>query len=101
MRRRAVADFFGGVDSRQILFTSCATESNNAAILGALRANPQRRHVITTSVEHPAVLEVAKDLRRSGYEVTFLPVDSHGNLDLTAFVRAGARDRVGLDHACQ
>jgi NifU-like protein involved in Fe-S cluster formation len=72
----------------QILFTSCATESNNTAIFGTAKANPNRRHVITTTVEHPAVIEVCKDLERSGCEVTFLAVDGHGNLDLDEFVRA-------------
>ena len=49
-------------DPQQILFTSCATESNNTAIFGAAKANPTRRHIITTAVEHPAVLEVCKEL---------------------------------------
>ena len=86
--RKEIAQFFGAGDPRQVLFTSCATESNNTAILGATRANPTRRHVITTAVEHPAVLEVCKDLQRNGYEVTFLPVDGDGNLDVQQFVQA-------------
>ena len=60
--RATVARFFGLADPKQILFTSCATESNSTAILGAVKANPNRRHIITTAVEHPAVLEVCKDL---------------------------------------
>ena len=79
---------FGLADPRQILFTSCATESNNTAILGTAKANSQRRHIITTAVEHPAVLEVCKDIERSGYAVTYLGVDSDGNLDVTEFIRA-------------
>ena len=75
-------------ESKQILFTSCATESNNTAIQGAAKANPQRRHVITTAVEHPAVLEVCKDLERTGHDVTFLPVDGDGNLSVDDFIRA-------------
>jgi cysteine desulfurase len=86
--RRQVAAHFGLADPKQILFTSCASESNNMAILGTAKANPRRRHVITTAVEHPAVLEVCKDLQRSGYRVTFLGVDRQGNLDLGQFVRA-------------
>lgn len=86
--RRAVADLLGGVNPSQILFTSCATESNNAALYGAARANPARRHIITTAVEHPAVLEVGRDLARQGFEVTFLPVDRSGKLDLRDFIRA-------------
>jgi cysteine desulfurase len=58
------------------------------AILGVAKANPQRRHVITTAVEHPAVLEVCKQLKRDGWDVAFLPVDAHGNLSVDDFVRA-------------
>jgi cysteine desulfurase len=86
--REAVAAFLGGVDPGEILFTSCATESLNTALYGAVRANPARRHVITTAVEHPAVFEVCKDLARSGLEVTFLPVDRSGNLDMREFIQA-------------
>jgi cysteine desulfurase len=86
--RKQIAEFFGAGDPRQILFSSCATESNNTAIAGAAKANPQRRRVVTTAVEHPAVLEVCKDLQRNGYDVTFLPVDGGGNLDLREFVQA-------------
>jgi cysteine desulfurase len=86
--RSSVARLLNAGDSRQILFTSCATESNNAAIMGVARANPKRRHIITTSVEHPAVLEVCKELARSGYEVTFLGVDTNGELDVREFVRS-------------
>lgn len=86
--RQAIADFLGGVGPTEILFTSCASESNNAAILGVLKANPDRRHIITSSVEHPAVLEVCKDLERQGYEVTFLPVDQSGAIAVNDFVQA-------------
>jgi cysteine desulfurase len=86
--RREIARHFGVDDAKQILLTGCATESNNTAIFGAAKANPNRRHIITTAVEHPAVLEVCKDLERSGYEVTYLSVDQCGNLDVREFVRA-------------
>ncbi len=86
--RRTVAGLFGRVDPREILFTACATESNNTAIFGTARANPGRRQIVTTAVEHPAVLEVCKELERTGYEVTYLPVDGDGNLDLRSYVRA-------------
>jgi cysteine desulfurase len=86
--RKTVARFLNAGIPSQIVFTSCATESNNTAILGAARANPERRHVLTTSVEHPAVLEVCKELARSGHDVTFLPVDRSGQLDVRDFVRA-------------
>jgi cysteine desulfurase len=86
--RETVAGFLGGVDPSEVLFTSCATESLNTALYGSVRANPTRRHVITTAVEHPAVYEVCKDLARSGLDVTFLPVDRTGSLDLRAFIQA-------------
>jgi len=86
--KRTIADFLGIGNTEQILFTSCATESNNMAIYGVARANPTRRHIITTAVEHPAVLEVCKDLARSGYEVTYLSVNRDGMLDMREYVRA-------------
>lgn len=86
--RQQIAGCFGLSDPRPILFTSCATESNNMAILGTAKANPDRRHIITTAVEHPAVLEVCKDLQRNGYEITFLGVDGEGNLNMGEFIRA-------------
>ncbi len=72
----------------ELLFTSCATESNNAAIIGATRARPGQRHLVTSAVEHPAVLEVCKFLAREGYDVDFVPVHRDGTLDTAAFVRA-------------
>jgi cysteine desulfurase len=86
--RAVIAECLGGVDPKEILFTSCATESNNTAISGTARGNPNRRHIITTAVEHPAVLEVAKEMERSGYKVTFLAVDGQGNLDMGEFIRS-------------
>jgi cysteine desulfurase len=86
--RKDIARQFELADPLQILFTACATESNNAAIFGAVKANPNRRHVITTAVEHPAVLEVCRQLERDGCEVTFLQVDGNGNLDVGDFIRS-------------
>lgn len=86
--RKRVAEYFGGVDPSQIIFTSCATESNNSAIYGTAKTRQDRKHIITTVVEHPAVLEVCKDLQRNGYEVDFIKVDAHGNLNMAEFVRA-------------
>jgi cysteine desulfurase len=76
------------VDPKEILFTGCATESNNTAILGSAHGNPNRRHIITTAVEHPAVLEVCRELERNGYKVTYLVVDRDGKLDVREFIRA-------------
>ncbi|MGO9112905.1 MAG: cysteine desulfurase NifS [Thermoguttaceae bacterium] len=86
--RQAVARHFGLVDAKPILFTGCASESNNTAIFGVAKANPQRRQIITTSVEHPAVLEVCKALQREGCRITCLDVDGDGNLDTGQFIRA-------------
>lgn len=86
--RNSIAAALGAACPQEIVFTSCATESNNMALQGTVHAGRNRRHVITTAVEHPAVLEVCKDLQRNGYEVTFLPVDTDGNLDLATFIQA-------------
>jgi len=63
-----------------IIFTSCATESNNAAIAAALRASPDKRHIVTFSVEHCSVLNYCMALEKDGYRVTALPVDRDGRL---------------------
>ena len=72
-----------GADPSEIIFTSCGTESDNAAIKGTLAAAPNKRKVITTRVEHPAVLTVCRDLDNHGYTVAELAVDKQGRLDLT------------------
>lgn len=69
-------------DPKEIIFTSCGTESNNAAIHSALVTQPGKRHVITTAVEHSANINYAEFLRRQGHEVTLLPVESDGSLDI-------------------
>jgi len=79
--REQVAHLLGCHPS-EIVFTSCGTESDSTAILGTLAAVPHRRKVITTRVEHPAVLTVCRDLENRGYEVIELGVDKHGRLDL-------------------
>jgi len=66
----------------EIIFTSCGTESDNTAIMSALQSKPEKRHIITTRVEHPAVLNFCKAIARRGYRVTYLPVDKQGRLDL-------------------
>ena len=86
--RESIAAFLNAQFESEILFTSCATESNNHVLFGAANANPRRRHIITTKVEHPAVLEVCRELERRGYRVTYLPVDRQGRLNRVDFVRA-------------
>ena len=85
--RQLIAHHLGATQPSEVLFTSCATESINAAIFGAIRANPNRKHILTTAVEHPAVLEVCKELQRDGFAVSFIGVDRQGNLNLGEFVR--------------
>ena len=67
---------------REIVFTSCGTESNNAALHSALATHPGRRHILTTAVEHSAIINHCAFLQKQGCEVTFLPVDADGSLDL-------------------
>jgi cysteine desulfurase len=85
--RRRVADLLG-CEASEIVFTSGGTESNNTAFHSALQAAPDRRHVVTTAVEHSAVLRPAKDLERRGYTVTFLDVDKSGRLNLDKLTNA-------------
>jgi cysteine desulfurase len=86
--RAGIARHVGAATASEILFTSCATESNNHVFSGVTKANPNRRHIITTTVEHPAVLEICKDFERSGYDVTWLGVDRSGQLNLREYVQA-------------
>ena len=69
-------------EPREILFTSCGTESNNSAIHSALATQPEKRHVLTTAVEHSATLKFCDLLQKRGYPVTLLPVAPDGALDL-------------------
>jgi cysteine desulfurase len=86
--RKTAARVLGNVRADEVLFTSCATESNNTAVFGTIAANPDRRHIVTTGVEHPAIYGVCRELERRGHEVDFLQVDFSGQIDLADFVRA-------------
>ncbi len=66
----------------EIMFTSCGTESDSAAIYSALQTCPRRRKFVTTKIEHPAVLNLGKELERRGYKVSYVPVDSRGRIDM-------------------
>ncbi|MDY0375432.1 MAG: cysteine desulfurase NifS [Desulfobacterium sp.] len=79
--RAKVADLINA-DPDEIVFTSCGTESDNAAIHAALEANPEKRHIVTSNVEHPAVKNTLERLAKKGYTVTFVPVDTKGRLDI-------------------
>ena len=85
-REQAAALIGAGPD--EIIFTSCGTESDNAAIRSALAAHPDRRHILTSRVEHPAVKSLCADLSRQSYRITELPVDKDGILDMTQYERA-------------
>jgi cysteine desulfurase len=71
-----------GAEPSEIVFTSCGTEGDNAAIRAALLAQPNKRHIVTTQVEHAAVLNLCKLLETQGYTVTYLSVNRQGQLDL-------------------
>lgn len=70
-----------GCEPNEVVFTSCGTESDNAAIHSALQMSPDRRHIVTTSVEHNAVLNYCEAVVRRGSQVTVVPVDEQGHLD--------------------
>ena len=65
-----------------IIFTSCGSESNVTAIMNAIKLNPNKKHIITTKVEHASIIETMGYLEREGYDITFLEVDDKGRLDL-------------------
>ena len=80
--RTAVARLIGALSPNCIIFTSCATESNNLALRGAaMRYKDKGNHIITTSIEHMSVMNTMKDLTRSGFEVTYIQVDKDGLVD--------------------
>ena len=81
-----------GADPTEIVFTSCGTESDNTALRGAVEAHGRRSHIITTRVEHPAVLSVCRYLASQGCTLTELAVDSQGRLDLDRLKEALTRD---------
>lgn len=84
LARQRVAKILNA-EADEILFTSCGTESNNSAIRAALKANPYKKHIVTTMVEHPAVKSLCESLDKEGYRTTYLPVDSKGRLNMAAF----------------
>ena len=82
--RAAVADLLGATTS-EIIFTASATESNNLALMGAAAMVPaERRHLIVSAIEHPAVMEPALALQRQGWQLSVAPVDRHGRVDVQA-----------------
>jgi cysteine desulfurase len=93
--RARVQELLGAAHESEIVFTSCGTESNSTAILSALKAQPERNQIITTVVEHPAVLSVCEQLEKEGHVVHRLKVDKRGRLDLDEY-RALLSPRVAV-----
>jgi cysteine desulfurase len=81
-----------GASPEEIIFTSCGTESDNAAIRSALASYPDKRHIVTSRVEHPAIRALCAHLASQGYRVTELPVDSEGHFDMEQYRRALTAD---------
>ncbi len=79
--RKNVAKLLGA-NSKEIIFTSGASESNVTAIMSAVKTNPNKRHIITTSVEHASIMETMRHLESCGYNITYLPVDASGKISL-------------------
>lgn len=80
--REQVRAFFNAKSEKEIIFTSCGSESANTAIRGVLNMNPGKKHIITTKVEHPCVLNLYQTLEKQGYKVDYIGVNSIGELDL-------------------
>ena len=80
--REQVRDFYGADDVKEIYFTSCGSESANMAIKGTLNCYKEKRHIITTKLEHPCVLNTYKYFENQGYDVDYISVNSQGELDI-------------------
>ncbi|PJB03353.1 MAG: cysteine desulfurase NifS, partial [Hydrogenophilales bacterium CG_4_9_14_3_um_filter_63_34] len=93
--RLQVQDLLGAEHDSEIIFTSCGTESDSTALLSAIKSNPKKKEIITTSIEHPAVLTLCANLEKEGYKVHTLKVDEKGRLDLDAYARL-LSDRVAV-----
>ncbi|MBO8431573.1 cysteine desulfurase NifS [Spirochaetes bacterium] len=86
--RGKLKDFFNAANEKEIIFTSCGSESANTAIRGVLNMNPNKKHIITTKVEHPCVLNLYQTLEKEGYTVDYIGVNSNGELDLAQLEEA-------------
>ena len=93
--REYVAGLIGAADVNEIVFTSCGSESDNWAIRGVLATSPDKKHIVTTLVEHEAVRNLCRLLEDEGYEITWLGVDHNGKLDLDE-LRAALRPDTAL-----
>jgi cysteine desulfurase len=91
-RARAQVANLLGAEPDEIIFTSCGTEGDSTAIYSAFEAQPDKKHFVTTKIEHSAILAVGRQLEKRGYRVTWLDVDEKGNLDLEAVKAALTKD---------
>ena len=90
--RVKVRDFVNAQDEKEIIFTSCGSESANTAIRGVLNYNKTKKHIITSKVEHPCVLNLYQALEKQGYRVDYIGVNSNGELDLEELDAAVCED---------
>ncbi|MDA3864612.1 MAG: cysteine desulfurase NifS [Deltaproteobacteria bacterium] len=86
--RKNVAKLIGASHSTEIIFTSCGTESDNTAVYNALKNYPRKKHIITSKVEHPAILRHFEQLERQGYKTTYLDVDRDGLITVEQVLEA-------------
>jgi len=93
--RKKVQALIGAEHDSEIVFTSCGTESDTTALLSALKAQPERNQIVTTAVEHPAILTLCEYLEKEGYIVRKLGVDSRGRLDIDEY-KSLLNDRVAI-----
>lgn len=98
--RQRIASLLGARED-EIIFTSCGTESDATAITSALVTFPEKRHIVTSAVEHPAVLGMCDFYEKHGYRVTYMAIDEHGMLDLDELADAVTEDTaiVSIMHA--
>lgn len=92
--RGIIKDFVNATDEKEIIFTSCGSESANTAIRGVLNYNKTKKHIITTKVEHPCVLNLYKTLEKQGYKTDYIGVNSNGELNIEEL-----EDLIGEDTA--
>ena len=83
--RQQVQALIGCEHDSEIIFTSCGTESNSTALLSAIKAQPNKKEIITTTVEHPAILSLCEYLEKDGYTIHRMPVDKAGRLNLESY----------------
>jgi cysteine desulfurase len=79
--RENVANLIGAAPE-EVVFTSCGTESDGTAVRAAIESNPDKKHLVTSRVEHPAIKNLYEALSKKGYRATFVPVDRQGRLDI-------------------